>query len=84
MLYQLPNGRVVHMTTEEYFNLTDDEIQFLVAFEYGESINDAFHGSVIKKKGEIIEDEPPEKIRELPDVTLLEKYEDQDVPKESD
>ena len=36
MLYQLPNGKVVFLTIEEYLDLTDEDIQYLMALDFGE------------------------------------------------
>lgn len=47
MLYQLPNGRVVYLSIEIYLDLTDEDIQALVATGYGEQPSNPFFGSVI-------------------------------------
>jgi len=49
MLYQLPNGKVVHLTIEEYLSLTDEDIQYLMSIDYGEHIRDPFTGSAVEK-----------------------------------
>lgn len=49
MLYQLPNGRTVYLTIEEYLNLSDNDIQFLVSNCYGQEILNPFHGSACGK-----------------------------------
>lgn len=36
MLYQLPSGKVIYLSTEEYLSLSDDEIHNLAHSEYGE------------------------------------------------
>ena len=36
MLYQLPNGKVVNISVEDYLSLTDEDIQTLIALNYGE------------------------------------------------
>jgi len=75
------------MTLEEYLNLTDDEVEFLVAYEYGEPINDAFYSSAIKSKGQLMEENEevdPAQFQELDKVKPLEKYNDQDVPRDSE
>jgi hypothetical protein len=36
MLYQLPNGRVIYLSTEEYLSLSDDDLHQLVHSGYGE------------------------------------------------
>jgi hypothetical protein len=48
MLYQLPNGKVVHLSIEEYLDLTDEDIQYLMSIDYGEHIGDPFRGSAVE------------------------------------
>jgi len=50
MLYQLPNGKCVYLTIEEYLNLTHEDIQFLMAGDYGDHIVNPFKGSSIDSK----------------------------------
>ena len=49
MLYQLPNGKVIHLSIEEYLDLTDEDIQYLMSIDYGEHIRDPFTGSAVEK-----------------------------------
>ena len=49
MLYQLPNGKVIHLTIEEFLDLTDQDIQYLVSIDFGEHIRDPFTGSAVEK-----------------------------------
>ena len=49
MLYQLPNGKVVHLSIEEYLDLTYEDIQYLMSIDYGEHIRDPFTGSAVEK-----------------------------------
>lgn len=48
MLYQLPNGKTIYLSIEEYLNLTDADIQYLVSCNFGETIVNPFSGSAIK------------------------------------
>jgi len=48
MQYQLPNGKVVHLSIEEYLDLTDEDIQYLMSIDYGEHIRDPFTGSAVE------------------------------------
>ena len=48
MLYQLPNGKVVHLSVEEYLNLTDDDVQYLLSIDFGEYIQNPFTGSAVE------------------------------------
>jgi hypothetical protein len=47
MLYQLPNGKVVHISTEEFLDLTDEDIQYLMSLDYGEHILNPFSNSAV-------------------------------------
>jgi len=51
MYYQLPNGKTIYLTIEEYLNLTDADIQYLVSLNVGESVLNPFKGSVVNKSG---------------------------------
>jgi hypothetical protein len=49
MLYQLPNGKVVKMTFEDFINLSDEDIQFLMSINAGIHPTSYWHGSSIIK-----------------------------------
>ena len=36
MMYQLPNGKVIYMSLEEYFNMSDDELNQTANMSIGE------------------------------------------------
>ena len=58
MYYQLPNGKVIQISIEDYLDMTDQDIQMLMSVNAGDHIYSPFHGSVIKqtpKKKEIID-----------------------------
>ena len=48
MLYQLPNGKVINITIEEYLEITDLDIQYLMSLDFGEHIIDPFTGSAVE------------------------------------
>jgi hypothetical protein len=50
MIYQLPNGKVIVLTLEEYLSLDDLDIQYLMSINAGNYATSPFYGSVIKKK----------------------------------
>lgn len=62
MNYQLPNGKVIYISIEEYLSLTDADIQYLIALDYGEVITDPFSGSAVDTK------EKPNEFREFLDL----------------
>jgi len=47
MQYQLPNGKVIHLSIEEYLDLTDEDVQYFMSLDYGEYIRDPFNGSAV-------------------------------------
>lgn len=69
MLYQLPNGKVVNISVDDYLNLTDEDIQALVALNFGEYATSYWFGSCINQT------EAPEKL--MKDVSML-SFEEQD------
>jgi hypothetical protein len=79
MLYQLPNGKVIEISLEDYLEMTDIDFQNIMAFNLGEHINNPWINSAID------EDEDPEEediVKELPEVPDQEKLEDQDYYEE--
>ena len=58
MNYQLPNGKVIYISIEEYLSLTDEDIQHLIALDYGDTVNNPFSGSAVDTKGKAESTEP--------------------------
>ena len=57
MYYQLPTGKVVQITIEDYLNLTHRDIQYLLSINAGEYIHNPWADSAISRiKKEIEED----------------------------
>lgn len=73
MLYQLPNGRTIEMSVEQYLDMTDDDYQDLIAQNYGDEIEDPWFGSVLSRPS-IIDPmiEPPIiDLTQIPDIEKL-------------
>jgi hypothetical protein len=77
MLYQLPNGKAIEISTEQYFEMTDEDFEYLMAYNYGEIQEDPWFGSVITKAAPI--DIPDEITPELTDISQDEKLLDLDL-----
>lgn len=46
MIYQLPNGKVIYVSVEEFLSLTDDELSIIVNNSPGEHVSqEMFYGS---------------------------------------
>jgi len=91
MLYQLPNGRCIELSAEQYLHLTDYEWNALLkdmeASQWGEEVNDPFAISVLhygfagKKKVEDEEDDDyyiNEHEPDLIDISDVDKLSDSD------
>lgn len=76
MYYQLPNGKVIQMSLEEYFNMTDKDIQYLLSVNAGDYISNPFSGASIGKTVESFED--LEKTDEFYEELFPEDYENLD------
>jgi len=57
MLYQLPNGKTIHLTLDQVLGITDEDIQYLVSIEYGNVIHSPWAESAITDKGKHIDEE---------------------------
>ena len=47
MQYQLPTGRVIYITIEQYLSMSDSDIQYLLCTNAGESVHNPFTGSAL-------------------------------------
>lgn len=63
MLYQLPNGKVIEISTEQYIEMSDEELEYLIAYNYGDNLEDPWFGSVLSKRDN---SSPPDDSPELP------------------
>ena len=83
MLYQLPNGRVIEMSTEQYCDMTDEDFEYLIANNFGEEVEDPFFGSALTSgKSQLLDsfpDIPAEVIKDLTQITDQEKLLNPDI-----
>lgn len=70
MIFQLPNGKVINISIDEYLLLTDEDIQALVALNIGEFPTSYWYRSCIETEGPVV-DMTDEEI-------ILLSFEDQD------
>lgn len=49
MLYQLPNGKVIYLSVEQFLELTDQDIQYMMSIDFGDHIVNPFTDSAIIK-----------------------------------
>lgn len=70
MLYQLPNGKVIEISTEQYIEMSDEELEYLIAYNYGDVLEDPWFGSVLSKQSKDT-DIPPDLIDIPEDEKLM-------------
>lgn len=85
MIYQLPNGKCIEMSVEQYLKMTDEDFQNLIGYNFGEEFNDPFIHSVLRHgpakediEDELEEDYPEEDFEDLIDISPEEKFLDED------
>ena len=83
MFYQLSNGKVVEISVEQYFDMSDEDIEYLIAFNYGNDFENPWTGSILVKQSKEIED-TPEIMPEIPDIPDEQKIQDLDVDFETE
>ena len=84
MLYQLPNGRVIEMSTEQYFEMSDEELEYLVAYNYGDLLENPWFGSVLNKQPKPTPEDDVVEIRDISEIPSIERLSDLDVEFEED
>jgi len=82
MIYQLPNGRVIHLSLEQYLDMTDDELHELACLgdQFTSDPADPFYKSALHtstnrniKPDDISEEDREQRLDEIPDI---EKFQD--------
>ena len=84
MIYQLPNGRIIEISTEMYFELTDDEIKDLNGLSSTQTsdITNPFYKSAVKNTGKKDKEEQSEiwdveeREPDLDEIKSIEKMDD--------
>lgn len=99
MMYQLPSGKVIYLTLEEYLDLSDQDLQDLIGTNIGAYPTSIWEGSSIKSKREKVNvkneldyTEDSEEVQNCHDIISIdsltideiESMEDQDDSSEED
>lgn len=81
MWYQLPNGKVIEISTEQYFEMSDEDFEYLIAYNYGEILENPWHGSILSKHDKA-HDDNSEVPSDLTNIPKEDKFRDLDVDTE--
>jgi len=68
MLYQLPSGKVIEISTEQYLEMSDEELEYLIAYNYGEVMEDPWFGSVLSKRDNSVSEDVSDVLPDLIDI----------------
>ena len=49
MIYQLSNGKIVYISVEQFLDMTDEDLQDLLSYNFGIYPESPFHNSINKK-----------------------------------
>jgi hypothetical protein len=77
MLYQLPNGKVIEISTEQFVEMSDEELEYLVAYNYGDVVENPWHGSILTKPSSVIDEEFI--VPDITDIPEIDKLTDLDI-----
>jgi hypothetical protein len=77
LLYQLPNGKVIEISTEQFVEMTDEELEYLIAYNYGEVQENPWFGSILNKQVEI--DIPNDILPDLTEIPDDDKFNCEDI-----
>jgi len=82
MLYQLPNGKVIEISTEQFVEMSDEELEYLIAYNYGDVVENPWHGSILNKPSSILDDDLI--IPDITDIPEIDKLMDLDADMEQE
>lgn len=82
MFYQLPNGKVIEISTEQFVEMTDEELEYLIAYNYGDVVENPWHGSILNKHDRIHDEGLDDSIPDLTDIPEIDKLSDLDIDEE--
>jgi hypothetical protein len=57
LLFQLPNGKAIEISTEQFVEMTDEELEYLIAFNYGDIQENPWFGSILSSGASSIIDD---------------------------
>jgi len=79
MFYQLPNGKVIEISTEQFIEMSDEELEYLIAYNYGDVVENPWHGSILSKHDRIHDQGLDEFVPDITDIPELDKLSDLDA-----
>lgn len=84
MFYQLPNGKVIELSTEQYFEMSDEELEYLIAYNCGDFLENPWFGSILTKHDKNHDQDVSDFILPLNEIPVIDKLTDLDADVEID
>lgn len=78
MFYQLPNGKVIEISTEQYLDMSDEDFEYLLAYNHGDVVENPWHGSILNKHDKSMDDFQ-EILPDITDIDHIDKLSDLDA-----
>lgn len=83
MFYQLSNGKVIEISTEQYFEMSDEDFEYLIAYNHGDIVENPWHGSILSKHDKA-HDNAVDNIPDITDIPEVDKLSDLDADVEEE
>jgi hypothetical protein len=79
MLYQLPTGKVIEISTEQFLDMSDEELEYLIAYNYGDVLENPWFGSVLNSRESANQEETPDITPDLINIPNEDKINCSDI-----
>jgi len=79
MFYQLPNGKVIEISTEQFVEMSDEDFEYLIAYNYGDVVENPWHGSILSKHDRIHDEGLDDITLDLTNIPRIDKLTDLDI-----
>ena len=80
MIYQLPYGKTIEISLDQYLDMTDDDIEYFIAYNIGNEIENPFFNSSFNYK-QIVDLELEDVTLDLVELNVIDKFIDLDLDK---
>jgi hypothetical protein len=77
MLYQLPTGKTIELSFAQWYALTEEDIEYLIAIGFGDEIESPWRRSVLEKP-----ETPVQELIEITDIHIVDKLNDTELSPE--
>ena len=84
MFYQLPNGKVIEISTEQFLDMSDEDFEYLLAYNHGDVVENPWHGSILSKHDKTHDEGLDNVIPDITEIDNIDKLSDLDADLEEE